>query len=262
MNLNISKLSKFAQHQFAKITSKPSGLECVFVVGAPRSGTTLIQTRIAAHSGFASIQRETGFFRPDFYSRGLGKSFSNWGGLVKNFEAFVKTNADELTFVEKTPQHVKNLRWLLRYFPNARVIHVFRDPRDCLASAQTNKNIKHYESPRKFALYWNSCIKSRFQVAVQHPRVKDISYEQLVSRPSEILAEIMIFLGAGLENQQLKNVWDRRASNIAFHRLQQTIDDRSVGQWKNTLDLEAAEDTWRVSGRLHQKALQELVSSS
>ena len=48
----------FIWRKFAKV----SDLEVVFVVGAPRSGTTLLQRCISIHSEFISMEAESGIF--------------------------------------------------------------------------------------------------------------------------------------------------------------------------------------------------------
>lgn len=255
MKISISNIHKLAKYQVSKIISQPCDLECVFIVGVPRSGTTLLQSRVGAHSSFISIQSETGFFRPNFYLSERGEPFSRWGGVVQQFQEFVKITSGGLVFVEKTPQHIKNLAWILRYFPNAKFVHVFRDPRDCFASAQSNINIKHRDSPEKFSRYYNTCIGSRFRVAIDNPRVKDVCYEHLVDDPAEILDEIMRFLGSALEYQQLSQMHDPRGCSRAFEKLNGKIDNRSVGQWRKKCAPEVAEKIWRKSGGMYLKAL-------
>ena len=80
MKISTSNFYKLVKWQFDKSISQPCELDCVFVVGPPRSGTSLLQSRIGVHSGFISMQSETGFFRPDFYLRAKGKSYSPGGG--------------------------------------------------------------------------------------------------------------------------------------------------------------------------------------
>lgn len=138
----------------------------IFIVGAPRSGTTLLRSLLAAHPGIA-VTPETHFLttaakfgnlhRPasDFdrfwerYSnstrfRDLGidrtECRARMGANPTFREAFATLltlyarTAGKVRVGEKTPKHIFHIRDLLEWFPNARLIAVERDPRAVIAS--------------------------------------------------------------------------------------------------------------------------------
>jgi sulfotransferase family protein len=142
----------------------------LFIVGCPRSGTTLLRRMLDAHSDLA-ITRETHWI-PDFFEKRdgltpegrvtrelipklLGHSeFSKLGIAREQLEALIKSNEPPsyATFVtgifdlygrlqgkrlvgDKTPGYVRKLRTLHTLWPKARFLHLIRDGRDVCLSA-------------------------------------------------------------------------------------------------------------------------------
>ena len=138
----------------------------VFIVGAPRSGTTLLRVILNRHPQLAMFGIESQFFRRvyarqaafgdpadprnrtrvvDAYLaiepiRNMGLDLgvvrekmiqegSSWSGL---FRAMLQANADlqgKRYAGEKTPVHALHVRTLCEWFPNCSIIHIVRDPR-------------------------------------------------------------------------------------------------------------------------------------
>ena len=242
--------SKFISSRLRSAFSGKSDLNVVFVVGAPRSGTTLMQSFLSAHSQFTSPDIETGFFRPsvqwekldeivDDFSRSNPKN--EIGSSVRAFEHFVNRFAkDGERFVEKTPQHILCIRFLLSAFPNSRIIHMVRDPRDAYASAKKHPTMPQ-KTARQYYRYWKKCVKHA-DIALANPQVMDVRYEDFVSNVENSGDAIMKFLCSHFEMSQ-QYFWqlaDRRKDETHFAKLGKSIDSSSVGQFRVELsDAEA-----------------------
>lgn len=234
-----------------RLFPKPSDLEIVFVVGAPRSGTTLMHRILSCHSRFFAIDRETGFFSKSNYfnidhfdlgapdwprvvdnADGPGRYFANAIEVIRK-----RQQIDGGLFVEKTPQHVLCLKHLLRIFRKAKVLHVIRDGRDCYRSSKAHPNIPQRKSAACFATYWKRCLEARYECG-EDPRIFDLRYEDLASHPEENLSSLMTFLGEALEPSQLDPsslASDKRSNRQVFERLKEPISPKTVGQWKQDL---------------------------
>jgi protein-tyrosine sulfotransferase len=221
----------------------------VFVVGAPRSGTTLVQRILACHPDFFSIEGETGLFSRQniFTRRHFGFTMPECEelfGRARDTVGFFDLAVDRLrergctgTFVEKTPQHLLHLSFLLRHFPQSLFVHVMRDGRDAYCSAREYANIPQGRSVAAYARYWRRCLLAR-QAAGNHPHVLDFRYEQLCSDPEAGVRSLMSFLGAESSKLQLDPLVlgrDHRAGQAAFTRLAEPINARSVGRWRSGL---------------------------
>lgn len=143
----------------------------VFLVGASRSGTTLVQRCLAAHPRIRSVP-ETDFFgkaiggwtgklwarlgrvrvqraeralaalaraldRPAVASPAIGMAGIPFVALVEAFVAELDAVADAdyaSVWVEKTPKHFRYAGLIERTVPGARFLHVVRDGREVVAS--------------------------------------------------------------------------------------------------------------------------------
>jgi hypothetical protein len=235
----------------------------VFVVGSPRSGTSLIQSVLAAHSQLFSIPGETGLFTHQniFARRHFGLSWAENRALllasrdvVDFFDRGVRlleSRNDNRTFVEKTPQHVLRLEFLSRRFPNARFVHVVRDGRDCFASAKTHAGIPQATSARRFARYWTRCVEVPLRMD-GNPRLLTIRYEDFVRTSAPELARVMGFLNLELEERQLDPEWfgsHKRGHRDEFRLLRSPVSERRVGRWRTELSTAERRDFERRARR-------------
>lgn len=247
-----------------RIRRSVSASPTVFVLGSPRSGTTLLQSVLAAHSGLFSIPGETGLFSLQniFTRRHLGLSwaenrelFDESRDLVDFFDRAVRrleSRNEGRTFVEKTPQHVLRLRFLMRHFPRGRFVHVVRDGRDCFASAKTHPRIPQTTSAARFARYWRRCVAEPLR-AGNHPSLLSLRYEDFVRAPAPELERVMRFLDLEVEAGQLdpdRFGGHKRGDLEEFRLLRAPISDRRVGRWRDELSGAEVRDFERVAGPL------------
>ena len=214
--------------------------EPIFIVGVPRSGTTLLRMMLNSHSKIA-IAPETHFFRFFWANRdkyGDLKKEENfkklWNDLVrckyfqdlklkdtqkiyrsllnheqrdyKNiFEKLCKEYAkqnNKLRWGEKTPGHLEYLEIILSFFPSAKIIHIIRDPRDVALSYK--KVPWGVNDVFSVARLWN-----RYMNIFKNFKNKnksnflEVKYEDLVIKAKDILQTICAFIGEEFEEQML-----------------------------------------------------------
>lgn len=233
----------------------------IFVFGAPRSGTSLVQSVLAAHSELFSIPGETGIFsRQNIFGRrhfGLSWAenqtlFRESRDVVDFFDRGVRlleSRSAGRTFVEKTPQHVLKLPFLTRRFPLARFVHVVRDGRDCFVSAKFHPGIPQASSARRFAAYWKRCVEAPLSMEPD-ARLFRVRYEDFVRAASAELEKVMRFLELEMEDLQLDPVRfgnQARARRGEFRLLRETVTDRHVGRWRAELSGAERRDFERVA---------------
>ena len=235
----------------------------IFVLGSPRSGTSLVQSVLAAHSRLFSIPGETGLFSYQniFARRHFGLSWEENHALFREsrdvvdfFDRAVRlleSRSGDRTFVEKTPQHVLRLEFLNKRFPNARFVQVVRDGRDCFASAKSHAGIPQAASARRFARYWRNCVDVSLRMD-QNPRLATIRYEDFVRDAPGELDRVMRFLELESEDQQLdpeRFGSHKRGRRNAFRLLRSPVSDRRVGRWRTELSTSEKRDFERVARR-------------
>ena len=143
----------FAQAPAAQWTAQrnptatsPGGPAChVFLVGFPRSGTTLLEKCLAGHPGIATMEEEESFaeamndffFPPDGFARMANLSDA---ALARYRDAYWRTcraaapELDGKVFIDKMPLNTVLLPFVAKLFPKAKVLFALRDPRDVVMS--------------------------------------------------------------------------------------------------------------------------------
>ncbi len=197
-----------------------------FIVGHPRSGTSLLRALLDSHPHLLVIPFETHLFdwarsgdpvtalldrtrlwptihrhRPsisreeveDVLTRVFGQTRGPRGRLLALVEGWRElTEAPQNTrWVEKTPRHLYESTTLLRWFPTgARILVMRRDPRDVIASV-----LKRNPSRTIFQMALTGRLAH--QVVTEHEqdsRFLVISYEQLVQDPGRVMQTVCQFL--------------------------------------------------------------------
>ncbi|MEZ5582500.1 MAG: sulfotransferase [Candidatus Competibacteraceae bacterium] len=228
-----------------------------FVIGAPRSGTTLLQIILAAHSKFGACEGETAVFTLqnlfDLRRRHGGLSATEITDLFNcsmdivtffdNLAEVILRRSGGARFVEKTPQHVFRLRNLTEWYPQAQFVNIYRDGRDCFCSAKNHPDVPQGVGVKRFASYWRKCILARLRMG-QHTRILDVKYEEFTAEPDKYTRKIMRFLGEAFEPQQLDaSIYgrDKRSYSKQFALIAEPVTIKRQNRWRAEMtDMEVA----------------------
>ncbi|MEO1124837.1 MAG: sulfotransferase [Cyanobacteria bacterium J06639_16] len=200
----------------------------IFIVGTPRSGTTLLSFMLSRHSNIV-ISPETHFLSiwvkrygslnlkndnelEEFWEKfSSDERFSHLG--IDSDSTFKKINEAEVRdfrciftvilkehsnvvkkkrWGEKTPAHYENVDTLLSWYPEAKVIWIIRDPRAVTASllqAPWSSAFTHFHAER-----WRDCANLFHEKWSKDDRVVLVRYEDLVQKPDTELRKLCDFL--------------------------------------------------------------------
>jgi hypothetical protein len=189
-----------------------------FIVGCPRSGTTMLQQALNRHSQII-IPPETKFFFSFFghsrkrQARHIQRINADLDirlpiparqvCLVDEGRAWYEDMArqyvarqhkrDIAWFGEKTPEHTGRLPCIRELFPSAKVVVLCRDGRD-VASSLTRVPWMSSNLYVNFLvwLYYSSLVQK--EMLRSHPNLYCVRYEDLVTNPKKELAAILDFL--------------------------------------------------------------------
>ena len=250
----------------------------IFVVGCPRSGTTMLQLMLHAHPRIAlppenrfvlpayHRRHEFGDLRDPVRRRGLAAWIvrtENFGDLgleeqrvIDAVVAAPPTLGSALGTVfqlyaerfgkprwgDKRPAYLRHLPQLLRLFPDAQVINIVRDGRDCVASLK--------EAPwaatdvdELIDIWARSADAARRAARVYPPDVyHQVRYEDLVADPETHLRSICRFLGEEYESAMAR---PRELAPVAvpsyktWHtRTRSDVTTERVRSWRHRLTAE------------------------
>ncbi len=237
---------------------KTSGIKnsnLIFIVGMPRSGTTLIEQIISSHSlvqGGGELDYFENCIRKNFNGKKMIEiinAFQNcsddiFSCIGEDYLKMIKTKRDKsLLITDKMPTNFKYIGIILKTFPDAKIIHCNRNPYDTCISNYKNfftarsmgytNNIdnllKYYESYKSLMEHWES---------IQNIDYLNIKYEDLINRQKSTTEEILKYCDLNWEDNCLNFHENKRPVNTASHyQVRQKINNKSIGMWKNYKNL-------------------------
>lgn len=115
--LHLTLRSQFPQHRAA--SGPDHGAQPIFVVGMPRSGTTLVEAILSRHPDVEPLGE----------SDALAQAVADGGALSQTYQnALPYVPAATRFYTDKTPLNFRFIGHIATEIPQARIIHVFRDP--------------------------------------------------------------------------------------------------------------------------------------
>lgn len=167
----ISLMERFAGEDEPDPGAGDDGPVPIFIVGMPRSGTTLIESVLAAHSlvraGGERVQMQQILSE---WLDGPGKPMAEWR---RQYLADIR--AGTLCFTDKHPLNFEAAGLIARLFPQARIIHVRRNPVETCLSIYRNEfsrfwvftdrleDLGHYYGQyARLVAHWERVLGARF----------------------------------------------------------------------------------------------------
>ncbi len=211
----------------------------IFIVGFPRSGTTLAQKLVSQHLALPTLP-ETHYFEFLTAHEPAGGHLTPAGAsaLVEQLGAFLKIDtqalrqllgrdevpiralflqiiaqqigsqalADKGQWLEKTPGHAEHLERIVQMFPKARFLCMVRNPLHAFASRrellEPGKGWGEEWKPiEAYCALWAQHVKRMREFAERHPgQLQILRLEDLAADPQNQLARVREFVGPGFAN--------------------------------------------------------------
>ncbi|MDE2250522.1 MAG: sulfotransferase [Gammaproteobacteria bacterium] len=239
-----SILAAYDRAARAALAAAGAGLQSdrpVLVVGMPRSGTTLVEQILASHPDvhgadellFWNLAADQVRLAP---VAGRAASIARLG--AEYLGQLARHSPLAARVVDKLPGNFENLGLIHAALPEAKLIHLERDPRDtCLsiyfqgfssahAYATDLEDLAHYyREYRRLMAHWRATLPAG--------TLLDVRYEALVADPEPWVRRMLLHLGLP---------WDARC--LQFHRterpvltasawqVRQPLNTSSVGRWR------------------------------
>jgi tetratricopeptide (TPR) repeat protein len=214
----------------------------IFVVGMIRSGTTLAEQVLSSHSlvggaGEApfwiyntldAIDGTTGVPRPDR----LRDAADRYVALLS------AAHPGKERVVDKMPANFKNLGVLHLAFPNARFIHMRRNPVDtCLSIYSTHSRavgeLGNDKSSLVAAYRHYLGVMEQWREVLPADRLLDVDYEELVTNSDATIRRMIAFCGLDWDDACVQPESNSRAvATPSLWQVRQPINTGSMGRWK------------------------------
>jgi len=239
----------------ADARARLSGAGClsdgpVFIIGMPRSGTTLIESHLCRHPDIASIG-ETPYIKN--LALGIGQrsgSTVSYPDSLKLLSADVCAELGEEyiklsrqfgvksdRIIDKLPDNFLHVGFILSILPNAKIIHCFRDPIDnCLSIYQQNFSlgVSYSYDLKEIGLYY---LLYRRMMAHWHKlfpnRIFDIDYQSTVTDTEGSLRELVDYCGLSWDEKCLgKLTADHVIKTASVWQARQPVYQTSLQRWR------------------------------
>jgi tetratricopeptide (TPR) repeat protein len=243
--------SLFSQDFFAKMKKGGNPSEKpVFIVGMPRSGTTLTEQILASHPkvfGAGELLAMKHIARRLGYERGgideLRESMEKLTEeqriiLGQNYlNTIEKYNSTVDRCVDKMPHNFLHLGLIAYILPNAKIIHCYRDPMDNCVSCFTSPLNEGHSYAKNLATlgayyrqYWSLMAHWKSVLPI---KIHDMPYEATVADLETRARGLIDYIGLEWNDACLKfNEADRQVATISNWQVRQPLYKTSVKRWK------------------------------
>jgi tetratricopeptide (TPR) repeat protein len=230
----------------------------IFILGFPRSGTTLVEQTLSAHPKIAAgdelpLIHEITAIMPRMLASPLGypEALAElWMGDQRegldNLRDYYLQKVRQMgvlrqgttRFTDKMPLNETHLGLIALLFPEAPMIHVLRHPLDIMVSAFSNAFTHGFYCASDLTTAATHYV--RVMDLVQHYRSEmtlryvALRYEDIVSEQEQSIRSMLNFVGEKFNKACLTFHENRRyARTASYAQVTEPLYDRSVGRWKH-----------------------------
>lgn len=224
----------------------------IFIVGMPRSGSTLLDHMLSAHSAVISAGEINDFQRQLHWAADVAphgqRSLLEILGRIDEVD-FRTLGARYLRqtqwraqgrryFVDKLPINIRMVPFIRRALPHAPILHLVREPMDvCYSNLKAmfgrasaycydQRALAHYHGQyARLATHWQASLSGA---------MLDVSYAALVGDPETTLRQVLQHCGLAMEEACLHP--ERNAAPVATPssaQVREPVHSRSVGEWRH-----------------------------
>ncbi|KRO33434.1 MAG: hypothetical protein ABS15_06900 [SAR86 cluster bacterium BACL1 MAG-120823-bin87] len=231
--------------------------DVIFILGLPRSGSTLVEQILASHS---LVEGTTELQNIIALSRKIGdkkstNDISKYPKIIETFdkaqfkqmgESYLENTLDQRVtdkpyFIDKMPNNFSHIGLIHLILPNAKIIDARRNPMDCCYSCYKqlfgsgqgfsysfNRIGNYYLDYLRLMSHWDQTLPKK---------IYRVTYEDMVSNTESEIRKLLDYCGLEFEENCLNFYNNKRAVRTpSSEQVRQPIYDSGLKYWKNFED--------------------------
>ena len=245
-------IKKLSENNPKAVNTGNSTQEPIFVLGMPRSGTTLVERILSSHSDVQSAGELQDF---GLCVKKLTQTTSSHVLDIETLTQAYQLNFEKLGssylqatrvvtgtnkhFVDKLPFNFYYIDLITKALPNAKIICLLRDPMDtCIGNYRQLFTINNPHYSYSLNLLDTAKFYNRFYKLIQHfqsihSNIKLVKYEELVSNPEKEIKSLIKFCDLAWQpacvDFHLNNAPVSTASKV---QVRQPLNNKAIGRWR------------------------------
>ncbi len=236
------KINFIENHKLEIISNK---LAPVFIIGLPRSGSTLVEAILSSaseniislgecHVINISVLEQLGhkIYKKDFdmknFKYEIDLKFSS-KSIIRRYEQFNLNNKiNELKIIDKSLENFFNIETIMKIFPEAKFLHTHRNSFDSIISIYQSMlaELSWTHKLEDIVIYVDNYIKIINYYKKKYPQaIMDIDLEELTSNSNKISKEIYKFCGLNW-NKDVLNFYKRKnlhSKTLSFAQIRNKV---------------------------------------
>ena len=254
VELDIDKSAKevFNPQRMSALEAAPkSDLRPIFIMGMPRSGTTLVEQIIASHSEVAGgdeytalanavmrAQRQSNFdgSLPEWLSSRETKDWHDIGRIYEQNMRYIRK--DKLVFTDKNQFNHRSIGLIKASLANAKIVVIDRNPMDvafgCYRQLFGGEGVKFSYTFEELAKVYASYMGLiDYWESVTDGLIMRVKYEDLVQDQELVSKEILNFCGLEWQDNCLEFYNTQRSvKTLSSQQVRQPIFTQGIERWK------------------------------
>jgi tetratricopeptide (TPR) repeat protein len=217
-----------------------AGFVPVFIVGLPRSGTTLVATRLARYAGVRD-RGELNWIAGMYEHLASQNALANRDAL-QSVATLIATqmrrdDAPARCYIDKNPLNFRYLDLLLALFPNARIVHCRRGARD-IALSLFSQHFAHPDLAFSYDFSSIALVQNGHEGLMAHWRrtlpapILDVDYEKFVAEADAESARIAEFIGLPATSAAEQSGAESVITTASVWQARQPIHTGAVERWR------------------------------